>query len=128
MLRKLQVVIMTLMLTAAAGTQVFAEVAPSPASPPGATPPPGARDGVTPPPPGARDGVRARDGVTSPPPGARDGARTTANNRDGARVRATDAPRRGTSWGWLGLLGLAGLAGARGRNRNPQGNNNPGSR
>jgi len=40
---------------------------------------------------------------------------TRANNT--VRRMDTTAPRRGFSWGWLGLLGLFGLAGMRSRSR-----------
>ncbi|XID93977.1 WGxxGxxG family protein [Paenibacillaceae bacterium WGS1546] len=55
---------------------------------------------------GAYDGTQMNRGTTN--------ATTRANNT----VRRMDtAPRRGFSWGWLGLLGLFGLAGMRSRNR-----------
>lgn len=110
---------MTLMLTAAVGTQVFAEDM-------GTTSGTGTRGGYGTTGTGAPGGygttgtTGTRDGYgTTGTTGTRDGYGTTGNT---ARTRATAAPSRGRNWGWIGLLGLIGLAGARGGNKTP-GNN-----
>lgn len=98
MFKKLNAIILALVLTVFMGASAFAETG-------GAGNTGGTNAGMT-----GNKGAGAGTGAGV--------SGTTGVNQGYTNMYRTTAADNDTDWGWIGLLGLAGLAGLMGRNRN----------